>query len=253
MLLEACEKYFATQNLYEVLGVEKNVNENQLKKAYHKLSLQVHPDRVNKEDQEEATQKFQTLGQVYALLSDKDRRAVYDETGEVDDENVAPSDRDWNEYWRLLFRKITIEDIKNFEVEYKESAEEINDLKMAYLDGEGDMEYILENVLCTTIDDEARFRKIIKGWIKKKEVPNFRNFSGESKRKKDARKRKAAAEAEEAEEMKKEMGLGNDMDSLQALILKKNKDRAEEMDSFLNNLAAKYGGGTKKKPVKKGK
>ncbi|KAK7079767.1 DnaJ subfamily C member 9, partial [Halocaridina rubra] len=58
----------------------------------------------------------------------------------------------------------------------------------------------------------------------------------------------AAAEAEEAEEMKKEMGLGNDMDSLQALILKKNKDRAEEMDSFLDNLAAKYGGGTKKKP-----
>lgn len=40
-------------------------------------------------------------------------------TGEIDDENVAPDDRDWDQYWRLLFKKITIDDIKNFEAQYK--------------------------------------------------------------------------------------------------------------------------------------
>lgn len=64
----------------------------------------------------------------------------------------------------------------------------------------------------------------------------------------------AAAEAEEAEEMKKELGLDDTTDSLKALILKRNKHRVEEMDSFYDSLAAKYGGGSsgKKKSSKKG-
>ncbi|XP_071532524.1 dnaJ homolog subfamily C member 9 [Panulirus ornatus] len=252
-LLDCCEKFFGSRDLYKVLAVEKNCSENELKKAYHKVSLKVHPDRVVKEDKEDATQKFQTLGKVYSILSDKDRRAVYDETGEADEENIAPDDRDWNQYWRLLFKKITIEDIKNFEAEYRDSEEEMNDLKQAYIDGKGDMEYILSNVLCSTIDDEPRYRKIIKGWIKNEEVPNFNHFSKESRGKKEARKRKAAAEAEEAEEMKKELGLDDTADSLKALILKRNKNRVEEMDSFYDSLAAKYGGASgKKKSSKKG-
>lgn len=252
-LLDICNKLFGFSNLYEVLTIEKSASENELKKAYHKLSLKVHPDRVDDEEKKEATQKFQTLGKIYALLSDKDRRAVYDETGEVDDENVAPDDKDWEQYWRMLFKKITIDDIKKFEDDYRDSAEELGDLKQAYVDGEGDMDYILVNVLCCTIDDEERFRKIIKGWIKKKEVPEFAKFNNESKKKKDSRKRRAAAEAEEAEEMKKELGLGDNIDSLQALILKRNQERAGEMDSFLDSLASKYGGGGKKKTTKKGK
>ncbi|KAG7171566.1 dnaJ homolog subfamily C member 9-like [Homarus americanus] len=253
-LLDSCEELFASQDLYKVLGVESNASDNELKKAYHRVSLKVHPDRVDKDEKQEATQKFQTLGKVYSILCDKDRRAVYDESGEVDDENIAPDDRDWDQYWRLLFKKITVEDIKNFEAEYKESDEELNDLKQAYIEGEGDMEYILQYVLCCTIDDEARFTKIIHRWIKKKEVPNFSNFSNETKRKKETRKRKAAAEAEEAEEMKKELGLGDTTDSLKALILKRGKQREAEMDCFLDSLATKYGGGgsSKKKSSKKG-
>lgn len=43
---------------------------------------------------------------------------IHSHTGEVDEENT-PEDKDWNQYWRLLFKKITVEDIKNFEHEYK--------------------------------------------------------------------------------------------------------------------------------------
>lgn len=65
----------------------------------------------------------------------------------------------------------------------------------------------------------------------------------------------AAREAEEAEEMKKQLGLGDTEDSLKALILKRGQQRAEEMDSFLDGLAAKYanaGGAGKKKANRKG-
>jgi DnaJ family protein C protein 9 len=40
--------------------------------------------------------------------------------GEIDDEDDAiPQDRDWTAYWRLLFRKVTTDDIKDFEKNYK--------------------------------------------------------------------------------------------------------------------------------------
>ena len=54
-----------------------------VKKGYHKVSLKVHPDRVAEEDKEQATLKFQTLGKVYCILSNKERRASYDETGKI--------------------------------------------------------------------------------------------------------------------------------------------------------------------------
>ncbi|XP_068228359.1 dnaJ homolog subfamily C member 9-like [Palaemon carinicauda] len=252
-LLEACKQLFGSSDLFVVLGVDKNANESQLKKGYHKLSLKIHPDRVSDEEKEEATQKFQTLGRVYALLCDKDLRAVYIETGEVDEENAGPEDRNWEEYWRLLFKKIDIKDIKNFEDKYIGSDEELNDLKQAYIDGKGDMEHIINSVLCCTHDDEDRFREIIEKLIKKKEVPDFPGFSNEDKRKKMARKRKAEKEAQEAEKMKEDLGLGDGLDSLKAMIQSRSKSREEEMDSFLDNLAAKYGGSGKKKGSKKGK
>ena len=40
-------------------------------------------------------------------------------TGEVDDENDINEDRDWNEYWRILFKKVSVEDILEFEEKYK--------------------------------------------------------------------------------------------------------------------------------------
>ena len=44
------------------------------------------------------------MGAVYKLLSDKDRRAVYDETGDIDEGDDMDPDRDWDQYWRLLFK-----------------------------------------------------------------------------------------------------------------------------------------------------
>ena len=54
-----------------------------VKKAYYKLSLKVHPDRVPAAELEQATRKFQALGKIYEVLSDDQKRAIYDEGKQV--------------------------------------------------------------------------------------------------------------------------------------------------------------------------
>jgi DnaJ family protein C protein 9 len=105
-LLSTLQGLFDTTNLYEVLGVTADAGEAEVKRGYRKRSLQLHPDRAQEKDRPEATKKFQALGAVYKILSDKDRRAIYDESGEIDDESDASlrDDKDWDQYWRLLFK-----------------------------------------------------------------------------------------------------------------------------------------------------
>ena len=188
---ETLERLFGVRDLYEVLNLIKAASESEVKRAYRKKSLQVHPDRASEADKAIATEKFQCLSRVYTVLSDPDKRALYDESGEVDDDIVV-QERDWDAYWRLLFQKITVEDIAEFEKQYRGTEEEKNDLKAAYLDYEGDMDSILENVLCATIEDEERFREIIEQLIVKEDLPKFPAFVNEGKKKKKARRQKVS-------------------------------------------------------------
>ncbi|EGW10004.1 DnaJ-like subfamily C member 9 [Cricetulus griseus] len=218
-LLELCEQVFGTADLYQVLGVRREASEGEVRRGYHKVSLQVHPDRVDEDQKEDATRRFQILGRVYAVLSDKEQRAVYDEQGTVDEESAGlDQDRDWDAYWRLLFKKISLEDIQAFENTYKGSEEELADVKQAYLDFKGDMDQIMESVLCVQYTDEPRIRNIIQQAIDAKEVPSYNAFVKESKQKMNARKRRAQKEAKEAELSRKELGLQEGVNNLKALI-----------------------------------
>ncbi len=68
-----------TEDYYKTLGVEKNVNEADLKKAYRKLAMQYHPDR--NPNNKEAAEKFQKIAAAYEVLSDPQKRAAYDSYG----------------------------------------------------------------------------------------------------------------------------------------------------------------------------
>ena len=69
----------AKRDYYEVLGVEKTASEAEIKKAYRKLAIQYHPDK-NPGDKE-AEEKFKEAAEAYSVLSDKDKRARYDQFG----------------------------------------------------------------------------------------------------------------------------------------------------------------------------
>ncbi|WP_018130362.1 molecular chaperone DnaJ [Effusibacillus pohliae] len=69
------------RDYYEVLGVSKNATEEEIKKAYRKLARKYHPD-INKEPDAEA--KFKEINEAYEVLSDKEKRARYDQFGHAD-------------------------------------------------------------------------------------------------------------------------------------------------------------------------
>lgn len=67
------------RDYYEILGVDRNVDEQGLKSAYRKLALKYHPDR-NPGDKE-AEEKFKEAAEAYSVLSDPQKRAAYDRYG----------------------------------------------------------------------------------------------------------------------------------------------------------------------------
>lgn len=67
-----------SKNYYEILGVEKNASQEDLKKAFHKLAHKYHPDKNNGDDK-----KFKEVNEAYQVLSDSQKRAQYDQFGQT--------------------------------------------------------------------------------------------------------------------------------------------------------------------------
>ncbi|XP_008940674.1 PREDICTED: dnaJ homolog subfamily B member 8-like [Merops nubicus] len=64
-------------NYYKVLGLKKSVSQDDIKKSYHKLALKWHPDK-NPNNKVEAENKFKAVTEAYKVLSDPQKRLLYD-------------------------------------------------------------------------------------------------------------------------------------------------------------------------------
>jgi molecular chaperone DnaJ len=69
----------AKRDYYEVLGVDRNAGEDDIKKAYRRLAMKFHPDR--NPDKPDTEAKFKEATEAYEVLSDPERRRVYDQLG----------------------------------------------------------------------------------------------------------------------------------------------------------------------------
>ena len=149
------------------------------------------------------------------------------------------------------------------------SSEEADDLKAAYLETEGSFDEIMKHIPHSTIDDEPRFVVTLSNLVQAGDLPSLPQWESSSKDEKAklVRKKQGDKEAKEAEELAKELGVWDefygsgrtgarkgkakakkpaddededegDTSALQALILKKQKNR----NTFLDDLAAKYTG-----------
>ena len=74
----------AARNYYDILSVSKHANDQQIKRAYRKLALKYHPDKVTgtEAEKKEAARQFADINHAYETLSDPEKRKIYDNYGE---------------------------------------------------------------------------------------------------------------------------------------------------------------------------
>lgn len=81
------------QEYYQVLGLrKKSANPKSIKKAYRKLALKYHPDKVPEDEKEKAEEKFIQVSEAYNVLSDPEKRKVYDQYGK---KGVEAMEKGW--------------------------------------------------------------------------------------------------------------------------------------------------------------
>lgn len=69
------------QDYYQILGIERNATEKEIKTAYRKLARKWHPDLHTEKDKAAAEEKFKEINEAYEVLSDQEKRAKYDRLG----------------------------------------------------------------------------------------------------------------------------------------------------------------------------
>jgi DnaJ family protein C protein 9 len=226
-------------------------------------------DKVADSEKDAANVKFQEIAFAYAVLSDPRRRSRYDATGRTSESlDLEDDDFNWTEFFRTQFKEVvTTAAIEQFKKEYVGSGEEQLAIIEAYVNGEGEMDYIFSHVMLSNpLEDEERFRAIIDAEIAEKRVEAYPAYVNETKTQKKRRVKEANKEAEEAAEMARELGVedelfgsdrkkskgapagkkkqntaagaeNEDLGGLAALIQQRQKQRA---GNFLADLEAKY-------------
>ncbi|XP_057667068.1 dnaJ homolog subfamily C member 9 [Diorhabda carinulata] len=225
-----CEKYFGSSDFYEILQINHDASEKEIKKAYHRMSLLVHPDRVSSDQKEIATEKFKILSKIHSILQIKEKRKLYDNYGEFDDEMDTSSN--WLNYWRNMFKKIELKDIQEYEKKYVGSENELRDIKKAYVGSRGNMDTILEMLPFSDCDSEPRIIEIVQKMVDNGEVERYNTFFNESKQRKLRRRRKWELERREAEKI--------NMAEIEKEIEKNAREREANFASFMSGLEAKY-------------
>ncbi|KAG0132739.1 hypothetical protein HOY82DRAFT_557572 [Tuber indicum] len=212
-----------TKSPYEILEVPTTSTAAEIRSAYRKLALTVHPDKVPEGERDAAKTAFQELTFAYGVLSDETRRKRFDETGSTSE--TAEGGFDWKAFYKAQMADlITTESLRKFKEEYQGSEEERQAVIAAYQACEGSMDKIFESVMCSDVlEDEERFRQIINEALDAGQVKSFRSFTHENKASKKRRRDKAEAERREAEAYAKELGIHDE-------LFNNKKAKAEEVE-----------------------
>ncbi|KAL6987091.1 Chaperone protein dnaJ 6 [Sarracenia purpurea var. burkii] len=223
------------KSLYEVLGVQSTASQQEIKKAYYKLALRLHPDK-NPGD-EEAKEKFQQLQKVISILGDEEKRALYDQTGCADDADLSGEVvNNLKEFFRTMYKKVTEDDIEEFEANYRGSDSEKNDLIDLYNKYDGNMNRLFCSMICSDPKlDSHRFKDILDEEIASGVLKSTKGYKKWGKQVSETKPPTSPLRRREKSNKGSE--------DLYAVISQRRNDRKEKFDSLFTSLVTKYGGG----------
>lgn len=243
---------------YAVLEVAVLATPIEVKKAYKRLSLRYHPDKIQQSSSGENTDQFPKVQFAYSILSDAGRRSRYDATGWLGDSETDDV-FDWKAYFDSVTDKITIDMIDEDRAKYQGLEEEKADIRQNFVFYEGDFLKLFEVIPHLEFDEaqEMRVYELIDGMLESGEIEastsiakSWTKYQKSRKTKVKQMLKKLAKEAKEAKEAdrlaatirdkgKKNLQLEDD---LKSLIQSRQNNR---LDDLLVLLELKY--------VKKGK
>ncbi|EFX89495.1 hypothetical protein DAPPUDRAFT_95209 [Daphnia pulex] len=111
------------KDYYKILGVDRNANDDEIKKAYKKRALVHHPDRhssATEEEKKEQEKKFKELGEAYGILSDPKKKSRYDNGHDIDDNDGGgySSEMDPNQIFQAFFGGPSMFRMGNFNFQF---------------------------------------------------------------------------------------------------------------------------------------
>ncbi|KAK8482388.1 hypothetical protein V6N13_025539 [Hibiscus sabdariffa] len=230
------------KSLYEVLGVEKTASQQEIKKAYYKLALRLHPDK-NPGD-EEAKEKFQQLQKVISILGDDEKRAVYDQTGCVDDADLAGDVvENLKTFFKAMYKKVTEADIEEFQANYRGSESEKKDLIDLYKKCKGNMNKLFCSMLCSDPKlDSHRFKDLLDEAIAAGELKETKAYQKWAKKVSEIKPPTSPLR-------RKEKSTKQSESDLFAIISQRRSERKGRFDSMFSSLVSKYGGNADSEPT----
>ncbi|KAG6533622.1 hypothetical protein ZIOFF_007497 [Zingiber officinale] len=230
----------------QILGVERTATQQEIKKAYYKLALHLHPDK-NPGD-EEAKENFQLLQKVVSILGDEEKRAIYDETGYTGDDVISferflsscialvgDVTETLQEYFRTMYKQVTEADIEDFEASYRGSESEKKDVKDLYVRFNGNMNRLFCSMICSdTKLDSHHYKEIIDEAIAEGELKTSKAYQKWAK--KVAETEPPTDPLVRRQKLKKQEGT-----DIVAVISQRRSQRKLQLNSMLSSMVANCG------------
>ena len=218
-------------DLYEILGITKDANAEEIKKAYRLKALKTHPDKGGDPE------IFKSVSSAYSILSDPEKKKIYDTCGDIDEDANSDDVKYWTNLWRQVFPQITVKDIEDYKLKYIGSDEEKNDVINAYIKCNGNFKNILEWVLFAEEGEESRIIDIIDGQIKNKTLNSCRKYEQDKAKFEKENKKRSNSNNNQTKKQSKKKKSEDDNASLLQLMIANRQSQADSMARICSKYA----------------
>ena len=227
---------FISQSLYDIFSVDKNASSQEIKKAYRRLALKLHPDHNHNSMTSTAEFSYITLG--YQILCDNEKRELYDDTGSIDEAvDGSTSSESFDtayDYYRSLFPKFTIDDITSYQLKYINSSDELDDILDAW-NKYHKLELVIESVPFADSHQVQRYIDIINSHSDKQCKYTQKQINSLIKK----LQRDERVEQHEFDDEQMKSGKKED-DDLFSMIQNKHKANSSKLNEYYDSLYDKY-------------